>query len=208
MSEKIASDSYKSIAKQSKGVYKELGSKFLSFAYPVSSEEEIKTIISEIKKEYFDARHHCYAYRLGSAGELWRANDDGEPSFSAGRPILGQLLSNELSDVLIVVVRYFGGTKLGVSGLIRAYKSAASDAISNSEIVKKTEAARVEIRFSYPNMEPVMKLIKSRGACIKEQKFGIECSIVAEIRKGELEGLLMSFSDLTEVEIKQERSKF
>ena len=90
MSEKIASDSYKSIAKQSKGVYKELGSKFLSFAYPVSSEEEIKTIISEIKKEYFDARHHCYAYRLGSAGELWRANDDGEPSFSAGRPILGQ----------------------------------------------------------------------------------------------------------------------
>ena len=202
MSEKIASDSYKSIAKQSKGVYKELGSKFLSFAYPVSSEEEIKTIISEIKKEYFDARHHCYAYRLGSAGELWRANDDGEPSFSAGRPILGQLLSNELSDVLIVVVRYFGGTKLGVSGLIRAYKSAASDAIVNSEIVEKIVTVPLEVSFAYTNMEHVMKLVKNKGADIKRQDFGVDCSILLHIRKGELEGLLKSLSDLPGVEIK------
>jgi len=202
MSGKIASDSYKSIAKQSKGVYKELGSKFLSFAYPVSSEEEIKTIISEIKKEYFDARHHCYAYRLGSAGELWRANDDGEPSSSAGRPILGQLLSNELSDVLIVVVRYFGGTKLGVPGLIRAYKSAASDAIANSEIVEKIVTVPVEVGFPYANMEQVMKIIKNKGADIKRQDFGVDCSILLTVRKGELELLLKSFSDLPGVEIK------
>ncbi len=202
MSEKIASDSYKSIAKQSKGVYKELGSKFLSFAYPVSSEEEIKTIISEIKKEYFDARHHCYAYRLGSAGELWRANDDGEPSSSAGRPILGQLLSNELSDILIMVVRYFGGTKLGVPGLIRAYKSAASDAIANSEVVEKIVTVPVEVEFPYANIEQVMKIIKNKGADIKRQDFGVSCSILLMVRKGELEILLKSFSDLPGVEIK------
>jgi uncharacterized YigZ family protein len=202
MSEKIASDSYKSIAKQSKGVYKELGSKFLSFAYPVSSEEEIKAIISEIKKEYFDARHHCYAYRLGPSGELWRANDDGEPSSSAGRPILGQLLSNELSDILILVVRYFGGTKLGVPGLIRAYKSAASDAIANSEVVEKIVTVAVEVGFPYANMEQVMKIIKNKGADIKRQDFGVDCSIMLMIRKGELDVLLKSFSDLPGVEIK------
>ncbi|MHC1779366.1 MAG: YigZ family protein [Bacteroidales bacterium] len=202
MSEKITSDSYKSIAKQSKGVYKELGSKFLSFAYPVSSEEEIKRIISEIKKEFFDARHHCYAYRLGSAGELWRANDDGEPSSSAGRPILGQLLSNELSDILIVVVRYFGGTKLGVSGLIRAYKSAASDVIVNSEIVEKIVTVPLEVRFAYTNIEHVMKLLKNKGADIKRQDFGVDCSILLNVRKGDLQGLMKSLSDLPGVKTK------
>ncbi len=203
MSEKIASDSYKSIAKQSKGVYKELGSKFLSFAYPVSSEEEIKAIISEIKKEYFDARHHCYAYRLGPSGELWRANDDGEPSSSAGRPILGQLLSNELSDILIVVVRYFGGTKLGVPGLIRAYKSAAYDAVSNNEIVEKVITSKLEIRFLYSQTEQVMKQIKNWNANLKRQDFGMECSIQVSIRMGDLESFIKALSDLNGVEVKK-----
>lgn len=132
---KSDTDSYLSIAAPSEGLYKEKGSKFMAFAYPVEEEEQAKEIIADLKKEYFDARHHCYAYRIGHTGDQWRMNDDGEPSSTAGRPIFGQLLSNELSDILVVVVRYFGGIKLGVPGLIRAYKSATADAIANAEIV-------------------------------------------------------------------------
>ncbi len=201
MVEKLASDSYKSIAKQSKGIYKELGSKFLSFAYPVNTEEEIKLIISELRKEYFDARHHCYAYRLGPEGEIWRANDDGEPSFSAGKPIYGQILSNELSDILIVVVRYFGGTKLGIPGLIRAYKSAASDAIANSGIVEKITMCSVRFKFDYSITEPVMKLIKNWNAEVKNQLFDNECSIEVNVRKGESAGFLQSLEEIKGVEI-------
>jgi uncharacterized YigZ family protein len=201
MVEKLASDSYKSIAKQSKGIYKELGSKFLSFAYPVNTEEEIKLIISELRKEYFDARHHCYAYRLGPEGEIWRANDDGEPSFSAGKPIYGQILSNELSDILIVVVRYFGGTKLGIPGLIRAYKSAASDAIANSSIVEKITMCSVRFKFDYSITEPVMKLIKNWNAEVKNQLFDNECSIEVNVRKGESAGFLQSLEEIKGVEI-------
>ena len=120
-------DTFKSISAPAEGIYKEKGSKFLAFAYPVVSEEEVKAILESVRKEYYDARHHCYAWRLGLNGNQWRYNDDGEPSSTAGRPIYGQILSRELSDVLIVVVRYFGGTKLGVPGLIRAYRTAAAD---------------------------------------------------------------------------------
>lgn len=183
MSENSPTDSYKSISKSSIGFYKELGSKFLSFAFPVSSEEEIKNILSELRRSYFDARHHCYAYRLGINGELWRANDDGEPSFSAGRPILGQLLSNKISDVLVVVVRYFGGIKLGLSGLIQAYKSATIDAINNTEIIEKVACADISFSFDYLLMNPVMKIIKEFSANILYQQFDNRCVVKVNIRQ-------------------------
>jgi len=182
MSEITSSDTYKSISKPSTGIYKELGSKFLSFAFPVSSEEEIKDILTEIRKSHFDARHHCYAYRLGVSGELWRANDDGEPSSSAGKPIHRQLLSYGLSDVLIVVVRYFGGTKLGVPGLIRAYRNAASDSIENGEIIEKIAGEDVTFTFGYLQMNDVMKLIREFAPEVKEQNFDNLCRMTVNVR--------------------------
>jgi len=184
MSENSPTDSYKSISKPSTGIYKELGSKFLSFAYPVSSEEEIKNILAELRKNYFDARHHCYAYRLGVNGEIWRANDDGEPSSSSGKPIFGQLLSNEISDVLVVVVRYFGGIKLGVPGLIRAYKAATIDAIDNTEIIEKIAVRVMKFSFDYLLMNSMMKLIKEYSAVILEQQSDNLCTIAVTIREG------------------------
>ena len=129
-------DSYRTIKTLSQGLYKDKGSKFMAFAYPVSEQESIKPIIDDIKKTYHDARHHCYAYMIGYQRQIWRANDDGEPSGTAGKPILGQINSAELTNILIVVIRYFGGILLGTSGLINAYKCAAADAISNAEIVE------------------------------------------------------------------------
>ncbi len=160
MNEADVTDSYKSIETKSEGIYKESGSKFLSFAYPLTEEEEIKDIIDSVKKEHYSARHHCFAYRLGQKGDIWRINDDGEPSSSAGKPIYGQILSNELSDILIIVVRYFGGTKLGIPGLIRAYKNSAADAIANNKIITKITQEKIVFSFDYINMESVMKLIK------------------------------------------------
>lgn len=179
---KPVTDCYKSIAAPSRGLYKDKGSKFLSFAYPVSSEAQIKDIVASLKKEYFDARHHCYAYRLGLSGDRWRANDDGEPSSTAGRPILGQILSAELSDILIVVVRYFGGILLGTSGLTAAYKTAAADAIANSAIIEKTASELFEIRFDYLQMNDVMKAIKELQIVPMEQIFDEKCLIVAPVR--------------------------
>lgn len=179
---KPLTDSYKSIAAPSRGLYKDKGSKFLSFAYPVDSEAAINEILSSVNKEYFDARHHCYAYRLGLTGDKWRANDDGEPSSTAGRPILGQILSNELSDILIVVVRYFGGILLGTSGLITAYKSAAADAIANGRIVEKVAAQTFEIRFDYLQMNEVMKVLKELQIAPLEQSFDEKCLISAAVR--------------------------
>lgn len=182
MSEINSSDTYKSISKPSTGIYKELGSKFLSFAFPVSSEEEIKDLLAEIRKSHFDARHHCYAYRLGASGELWRANDDGEPSSSGGKPILGQLLSYGLSDILIIVVRYFGGTKLGVPGLIRAYRSAAADSIENGEVIEKIAGDDVTFTFGYLQMNDVMKLTREFTPLVKEQNFDNLCRMKVNIR--------------------------
>jgi uncharacterized YigZ family protein len=189
MSEIPAPDSYKSISSPSSGIYRDLGSKFISLAYPVSSEEEVKSITSKVKKEYFDARHHCYAYRIGRTGEVWRVNDDGEPSSSAGRPILGQLLSFELSDILIVVVRYFGGTKLGIPGLIKAYKSAAADAISNAEIIEKRETKDLIIEFEYAATDTALKIVRGTGAQILEQKFELKCTMTVRIGKSLAESL-------------------
>ena len=195
MSEKPATDSYKSIYEPSKGLYKELGSKFISFACPVSSGDEIKGILSKLRGEYFDAKHHCYAYRLGLSGDIWRTSDDGEPSSSAGRPILGQIISYGLSDILIVVVRYFGGTKLGIPGLMKAYKSAAADAIENSRIIEKTAFKALSFSFNHIDMEAVMKLVKSYGVEITKQSFDMECSMTINVRVSKYSSFLNAISD-------------
>jgi uncharacterized YigZ family protein len=181
------SDTYRSIASPAKGIYKELGSKFLAFAYPIETEEEAKKILDEVRKEYFDARHHCYAWRLGLTGEPWRMNDDGEPSSTAGRPIHGQLLSNELSDILVVVVRYFGGTKLGVPGLIRAYKSATQDAIANAEIIEKVAGQTLTLTFDYLQMNDVMKVLKDMDITPVNQQFDMRCTLTARVRLSRIE---------------------
>lgn len=176
------SDRYDSIAAPSTGLYKDNGSKFLAFAFPVETEEEAKEHIAALRKEYFDARHHCYAYRIGHLGELWRANDDGEPSSTAGRPILGQLMSAELSDVLVVVVRYFGGIKLGVPGLIKAYRTATADAIASAERVTKTAAETYEVEFGYEDQGRAMKLVKDMALPIVGQQFDSICRITVRVR--------------------------
>lgn len=175
-------DSYRSIASESRGLFKDNGSRFIAHAYPVETEEQVKQIVASLKKEYYDARHHCYAYRLGHTGEKFRANDDGEPSGSSGRPILGQIDSNGLSDILIVVVRYFGGIKLGIPGLIRAYRTSSADAIANAVTVTKTAAHQYRVRFGYMNMNSVMKIFKDMGLEQKNQKFDMECSIDTGVR--------------------------
>ena len=176
------SDTYRSIEAPSRGVYKELGSKFLAFAYPIETEEEAKRIIDEVRKEYFDARHHCYAWRIGLNGEPYRMNDDGEPSSTAGRPIYGQLLSNGLSDILVVVVRYFGGTKLGVPGLIRAYKTATQDAVANARIIEKVAGETLTVTFDYLQMNNVMKVLKDMDITPVNQQFDLRCTLTARVR--------------------------
>lgn len=188
-------DCYKSISAPSEGIYKDKGSKFLAFAHPVENEAEIKDIISKIKKEYFDARHHCYAYRLRHDYSIWRANDDGEPSSSAGRPILGQIMSNELSDILIVVVRYFGGIKLGVPGLIRAYKSASADAIANATICEKIATNDYSVVFPYERMNDVMKILKDFNIYPHKQDFDNMCTIETKVRLRDEERFIETMSD-------------
>lgn len=171
-------DTYLSLAGASKGFYKEKGSKFIAYAYPVSSEEEIKDKLNTLKKQYHDARHHCFAFILKpeeGREESYRANDDGEPAHSAGDPILGQIRSNNLHDVLVVVIRYFGGTKLGISGLVNAYKTAAAEAISHSRIVRKIIRKPLDIRFSYEVTNDVMQMIDQYQMQILEQDFAADC---------------------------------
>ena len=175
-------DSYRSIASRSEGLFKDNGSRFIALAFPVESETEIKEIVSSLKKEYHDARHHCYAYRLGYRGDIFRANDDGEPSSSAGRPILGQIDASGLSDILVVVVRYFGGIKLGIPGLIRAYKTSTADAISNARIIEKIASRRFRLSFGYLNMNDVMKTVKEMELSPCRQEFGMECTMEVPVR--------------------------
>jgi uncharacterized YigZ family protein len=181
------SDTYRSIAAPAKGIYKELGSKFLAFAYPVETEEEAKNLLAAVRKEYFDARHHCFAWRLGLTGEPYRLSDDGEPSSTAGRPIHGQLLSNGLSDILVVVVRYFGGVKLGVPGLIRAYKTATQDAIANATIVEKIAGEHFTLKFGYLQMNDVMKVLKDMGLTPIRQAFDLDCTLEVRVRLTQIE---------------------
>lgn len=182
-------DKYRTVNVIAEGLYKEKGSRFISFIYPVKTEEEIKEILAEIKTKYYDARHHCYAYCLGANRERFRANDDGEPSSTAGKPILGQIVSNDLSNVLIVVIRYFGGIKLGVSGLIQAYKDAAADAILHAEIVERTVDEIIRIRFTYVVMNDVMKILKEEAPEILSRNFEMECEMTLSIRQKDMPGL-------------------
>ena len=181
------SDTYRSIAAPAKGIYKELGSKFLAFAHPVETEDQAKEILAAIRKEYFDARHHCFAWRIGLTGEPYRLSDDGEPSSTAGRPIHGQLLSQELSDILVVVVRYFGGVKLGVPGLIRAYRTATQDALSNARIVEKVAGEHFTLKFGYLQMNDVMKVLKDMGLTPLRQSFDLDCSLEVRVRLSQIE---------------------
>ena len=194
-------DTYKTIETNGEGTYKEKGSKFLSFAYHIEHESEVKEIVERLKKQFYDARHHCYAWRIGYKGEATRTVDDGEPSSTAGRPILGQMLSYNVTNILIVVVRYFGGTKLGVSGLIQAYKDAAQDAINNSEIVERTIDSSVTIRFEYVLMNSVMGIIKDLSPNILEQQFDNDCRMKLAIRNSEFERLVAKLDKVIGVEI-------
>lgn len=180
--ENIIRDSYKSIPGSAEGLFKDNGSRFISFAFPVETEEEVKSIVGDLKKKYHDARHHCYAYRLGYLGDKFRANDDGEPSSSAGRPILGQIDSRGLSDVLVVVVRYFGGIKLGIPGLIRAYKTSTAEALDKAGSVEKIAGKWFSVRFGYEAMNSVMKILKDMDLKQKGQAFGAECTLQVWIR--------------------------
>ena len=179
-------DTYKTISKPAEGLFKDKGSKFISFAYPVISEDQIREIILTLKKEHYSARHHCYAWRLGHEKLLFRSNDDGEPSSTAGKPILGQIQSYDLTNILIVVVRYFGGTLLGVSGLINAYKNAALDAINQSEIIEEIVEHKLLIEFGYGVMNDVMKVFKDEKLPQIESVFDLECRISTQIRISEL----------------------
>ena len=189
-------DSYKSIAAESKGLLKDNGSRFIAHAFPVETEEEVKEIVAALKKEYYDARHHVYAYRLGYKGDRFRANDDGEPSGSSGRPVLGQIDSKGLSDILVVVVRYFGGIKLGIPGLIRAYKTSTADALENAEIIEKTASKMFRIHFGYMSMNSVMKVMKDMNLEQKNQKFDMECSIDTSVRLSLVESFLERMNDV------------
>lgn len=176
-------DSYYTIAAPAEAVYKERSSKFLAFAYPITTEEDIRPLLETLRKSYYDATHHCYAWRLGAEGESFRANDDGEPSSTAGRPILGQMLSNDITNCLIVVVRYFGGTKLGVPGLIAAYKDSAASVIAASQIVVRTVDETIRFRFAYIAMNEIMRIIKEEQPTIVAQSFDNVCEMTLTIRK-------------------------
>ena len=196
MADNHIKDSYKSIASESRGLFKDNGSRFIAHAYPVETEEEVKEIVAALKKEYYDARHHVYAYRLGYLGDKFRANDDGEPSGSSGRPVLGQIDSCGLSDILVVVVRYFGGIKLGIPGLIRAYKTSTADALANAEIVEKIASKLYRVHFGYMNMNSVMKVFKDMDLAQKNQSFDMECSMDTSVRLSLVDTFLERMADV------------
>ncbi|MCX6224320.1 MAG: YigZ family protein [Bacteroidia bacterium] len=184
------SDTYKTILEPTEGTYKDKGSRFIARVYPVESVEEVKEILVLLRKEYHDARHHCYAYRLGPGDSSYRVNDDGEPANSAGKPILGQIQSYHLTNILIVVIRYFGGILLGVGGLINAYRTAAKEGLDHAVIIEKTFNCVITIGFQYPAMNDVMRVIKDSKSEIISQESGITCKILVRIRKGAAIGLI------------------
>ena len=179
----VVKDSFLSIAGESRGVFRDKASKFLSVAIPVTTEEEVKANLDDLRKAYYDANHHCYAYRLGSENQAYRTNDDGEPSGSAGKPIYGQILSMELSDIIVVVIRYFGGTKLGIPGLIHAYRTAAREALEQAVVVEKIIKVQYKVTFDYPAMNEIMRILKEEGVKIIHQTVVERCEINFQIRK-------------------------
>ena len=192
----MVTDEFKTIATTSEGYYTEKRSKFLAFAHHVETVDEIKELLASYRKKYYDARHVCYAYMLGASREEFRANDDGEPSSTAGKPILGQINSNELTDILIVVVRYYGGVNLGTSGLIVAYREAAADAITLATIETRQVEEVITYSFSYPQMNDVMRIVKEMNPRVLSQTFDTTCEIRLSIRKSEAEQLRQRLSKL------------
>ncbi len=196
------SDLYKTIDKPSKGLYKIKGSKFLSFAYPVFSDLETKPILASIKKEFFDARHHCFAYQLGLNKEVYRTFDDGEPSGTAGKPILGQINSYQLTNIFIIVVRYFGGTLLGTSGLINAYKLATIDALNNAKIIEKAVETIYEISFDYIAINEIMKILKDENISLLQQDIDNISRISIAVRNSKSEILTNKISKVKTAKLK------
>ena len=197
-------DTYKTITKPSKEVlFKDKNSKFFGYAFPVANEDDVKLIIENLKKQHHSARHWCYAYQFGTETINYRANDDGEPNNSAGMPIYGQIQSFDLTNILIVVVRYFGGVKLGMGGLINAYKTAAQLSIENSKIVERTINVDFIIKFDYKNMNKVMRIIKEKQLDVTNQKLELSCQIFISVRKSEAPEILEIFQNLFEIEIKE-----
>jgi uncharacterized YigZ family protein len=190
-------DEYKTIKATSEGFYSEKRSKFLAFAHHVETTEEIKALIAQYRKKYYDARHVCYAYMLGAGREDFRANDDGEPSSTAGKPILGQINSNELTDILIVVVRYYGGVNLGTSGLIVAYREAAADALAHASVITKQVEETIAYDFPYVMMNDVMRIVKEMQPRIVEQTYDNNCQIKLSIRRSEAEQLQSRLNKLS-----------
>ncbi len=180
-------DSYKTLESPAEGIYREKGSRFIAFGFPVQNEEEIRNILAGLRKKYHDARHHCYAYRLGSIGETYRVNDDGEPSGTAGKPIYGQMLSKNLTQVLVVVVRYFGGTLLGTGGLITAYRSATADMISHAKVIVRLIEVKVRLLFPYEMLNTVMKILKEESLSPGESDFNTICTLVVKVRASSLD---------------------
>ena len=198
----MSKDKYKEVKSHKTGFYKEKGSKFIAYSFPVYSELEVKEKLEEVKKLEHAARHHCYAYILNPDKSAQRSNNDGEPSSTAGKPILGQILSNDLTNILIVVVRYFGGVKLGVSGIIRSYKTAALDAINNSEIITKTIKQQFVVSFKYLQMNDVMKLVKEYNLEVVNTDFQIECNLIFAVAKSKSEEVVETFKKNYELSIK------
>jgi uncharacterized YigZ family protein len=195
-------DTYRTITKPTEGVFKDRGSKFIAFAYPITSEAEIKPIVTKLKAEHTKANHHCWAMRLSPDRSVFRVNDDGEPSGTAGRPILNVLLSQNITNILIVVVRYFGGTLLGVPGLINAYKNAAEEALKAADIVEKVVCDVYSVQFDYPLMNEVMRVIKQEGLEVLKQQMDTGCDIHVGIRKSAVERVVPILQHLHGVKVK------
>ncbi len=185
----MAEDTYRTIAGTAEGYYTEKRSRFISYAIPVRTVEDVKAQLAKYRKDYYDARHVCWAYMLGPERKIFRANDDGEPSSTAGKPILGQINSNELTDILVIVIRYFGGIELGTSGLIVAYRTAAADAIAAATIEERTVDEDITVVFEYPYLNQIMRIVKEDGPTIVSQQFDMDCVMRLRIRKGEAERL-------------------
>lgn len=197
-------ETYKTVINPSEEtLFKEKGSKFFGYAFPVLNEDEVKECLEELKKKHHTARHFCYAYQIGVENTQYRANDDGEPNNSAGMPIYGQIQSFEVTNILIVSVRYFGGTKLGVGGLISAYKTSAQLALEASEIIEKTIDVHFKLNFNYDLMNAVMRIIKEKNIEIINQKLEMDCQYIISVRKNDAESIFEIFDNLYKVEIKE-----
>jgi uncharacterized YigZ family protein len=200
-------DTYLTISAPAEALFKDKGSKFITYAYPVTTEEEVKQYLQQLKKEHFNANHHCYAFRLGADKMVFRANDDGEPANTAGRPILGQIQSKDLTNILIVVVRYFGGTLLGVSGLINAYKTSTTEVIAVADIITKTVEEIYEVQFEYFQMNDVMKIMKDNSLKIINQQFDVSCSIIFSVRRNNANKVNAAIKDIDKISIKYLRTE-